>query len=310
MQKMKLWMLAATLICGASVFTSCSDDDDNVNMPTFLQPGDKWDAETGTLYVNSNPGKNAYREQTDIVSVVFSDAVTSIGDSAFYNCHINAVDLPASVVNIGSRAFAGKKSDLDIVTILATDCTFGEHSFFQSILTNIYVPAESLADYKANHPDYANHFYAIPEVQQEGKEIIWDEDLCGYIWLIVPYYHQGKIVAAHNTQGGITVTLTATEVENGFNWTGISLAQGEKLTFTSSVGKISQITIQIVSYNDEEGEEEDEEDEKEDVPVAEGWSWDAANKTFTWQGTPSATVEMLASGKLNLEDIQIKFTIE
>ncbi|MBP5374817.1 MAG: leucine-rich repeat domain-containing protein, partial [Bacteroidaceae bacterium] len=259
MQKMKLWMLAAILVCGASVFTSCSDDDDDVNMPTFLQPGDKWDAETGTLYVNSNPGKNAYREQTDIVSVVLSDAVTSIGDSAFYNCHVSVIDLPASVVSIGSRAFAGKKSDLEIVTILATDCTFGEHPFFQSILTNIYVPAESLASYKANHPDYASHFYAIPEVQQEGNEIIWSQDLCGYIWVEVPYYHKGKIVAAHNTHGGISVTFTGTEVENGFNWASIYLAQGEKLTFTSTVGNISQITVLSASY-DEDEDDDDEDD--------------------------------------------------
>ena len=73
------WMTAAILvICGANVFTACTSNDDN----TTPQPSDVWDAETGTLYVNSNPGKSAYEGRTDIVSVVFSDGVTSIGSDA------------------------------------------------------------------------------------------------------------------------------------------------------------------------------------------------------------------------------------
>ena len=34
MKKTKLWVLAATLICGVSVFTACSNDDDTVNPPS------------------------------------------------------------------------------------------------------------------------------------------------------------------------------------------------------------------------------------------------------------------------------------
>ena len=37
---------------------------------------------------------------------------------------------------------------------------------------------------------------------------------------------------------------------------------------------------------------------------------DAAKHTFTWQGTPAATVEMLAVGDVNLESVQIQFTID
>jgi len=167
------------IICGATVFTACSSNDDN----PVPQPSDKWDAESGTLYVNTNPGKNAYKERTDIVSVVCSNAVTSIGDSAFYNCHISVIDLPASVVSIGSEAFSGKDSDLEKVTIYATDCTFGEHPFVQSIMTNIYVPAESLAFYEAKYPYYKGRIHAIPEVRQEDSEIIWSKLLCEYIWV-------------------------------------------------------------------------------------------------------------------------------
>ena len=80
----------------------------------------------------------------------------------------------------------------------------------------------------------------------------------------------------------------------------------EKLTFTSTVGNISKIMIQTQLYHYDE--EEDEEDEPD--PIAEGWTRDAAKYTFTWQGTPPATVEMVAGGKIKLENVQILFTID
>ena len=306
MKKTMNWMMTAILVCGASVFTACSNDD---NPATPKVKADVWDAKTGTLTVNTNPGKSAYEGRTDIVSVVFSDAVTSIGDRAFYNCHINVVDIPASVVSIGDEAFAGEDSELEKVTILAADCTFGKHPFLQSILTNIYVPAESVAAFKTTHPDYDNQIFAIPVAKQEGNEIIWSKDLCEYIEVTLSYYNKDRMVAFHNTQGGITVSFTGTDEDSGFYWKSISLVQGEKLTFTSTVGNISKITIQTEPYEYEDDDEEDDEYEPY-IPKAEGWTWDAAKQTFTWQGTPSAAVEMLANGDVDLERVQIRFTIE
>ena len=50
---------------------------------------------------------------------------------------------------------------------------------------------------------------------------------------------------------------------------------------------------------------------KEDNPIHQpSDTWDAAKRTFTWQGTPSATVEMLASEEIDLENVQIQFTID
>ena len=301
MNRMIQWMLAAILICGASVFTACTEDnaDNPAGTSEFPQSGDTWDAETGTLTVNSNPGKDAYRGQTDIVSVVFGDDVTRIGNRAFYDCHISVVDLPASVVSIGSEAFRGEDSGVYIVTIHAKGCYFGDFPFLRSILTNIYVPAEAVDTYKADYPEYENQIFAIPEAKQEDNEIIWSKALCDYIWVKNSYDHKDKKVVAHNTQGGITVTFTGTEEDSGFGWSGITLVKGEKLTFTSAVGYISKITIQA-AY--------DEEDEPE-TPIAEGWTWDAAKHTFTWQGTPAASVDMVAGGKIDLSNIQVSFTI-
>ena len=182
-------------------------------------------------------------------------------------------------------------------------------SFLQSILTNIYVPAESVAAFKTTHPDYDNQIFAIPEAKQEGNEIIWSKDLCEYIEVTLSYYNKDRMVAFHNTQGGITVSFTGTDEDSGFYWKSISLVQGEKLTFTSTVGNISKITIQTDPYEYEDDEEDDDEYEPY-IPVAEGWTWDAANHTFTWQGTPLATAEMIASEVIDLERVQIRFTIE
>ena len=35
MKSIKLWMSAAILICGTSVFTACSNDDDTDNSPSL-----------------------------------------------------------------------------------------------------------------------------------------------------------------------------------------------------------------------------------------------------------------------------------
>jgi len=297
----KRWLLAAALVCGASVFIACTSNDDNETAPPPLS--DVWDDATQTLTVNSNPGKNAYKGRTDIMSVVISDAVTSIADSAFYDCHFCAVDLPASVVSIGNEAFAGKDSELEMVTLHATNCTLGEHPFLQSIMTNIYVPAEAVATYAATYPYYKSQIRAIPEAQQTGKAMVWSGDLCQYIREEIPDGTNGKKLTVHNTQGGITVTFTGTEEGSGFSSSGITLVQGEKLTFTSTVGNLSQITIPA------ECDDEDEDDEP-CLPVAKGWTWDAGESTFTWQGTPSATIEMMAGEDFHLEINQISFTIE
>lgn len=300
MKKARLWMMAAILLfCGISVLTSCSKDDDN----TAPQLSDIWDAETGTLIVNSNPGKDAYRGRTDIKKLIISDGVTSIGDYAFHDCGIGVIDLPASVVSIGSNAFSGKGISIQMATVNAKNCVFGEKPFHWSIVTKIYVPAEALDEYKTKYPDYDKEILPIPEASRTGNVIVWSEALCQFTWATVL---DDRNMTAHNTQGGITVTYTGTEEDNGLMRFGLHLLQGEKLTFTSAVGNISQITVQAIPLEDEEEEEEEE----PYVPVAEGWTWDNEKNTFTWQGTPSEAVEMIAGNDVDMDRVQISFTVE
>ena len=83
MKKIFYWLLSAIFIlCGVTVFTSCSNDDDNsASIPAFPQPGDTWDAATGTLYVNSNPGKACHRQLSICLPAKMSILRTSKSDS-------------------------------------------------------------------------------------------------------------------------------------------------------------------------------------------------------------------------------------
>ena len=65
----------------------------------WVLEGDVWDEATKTLTVNSNPGEAAYLGRTEIEHLIISNAVTSIGISAFKSC------TNLSSVTFGNRAF-------------------------------------------------------------------------------------------------------------------------------------------------------------------------------------------------------------
>jgi hypothetical protein len=99
------------------------------------QSGDSWDETTKTLTVNSNPGDNAYKYNSEIQHLVIGSGVTSIGEGAFERCSgllsvtfasdsqletigvkaffecsnttLRSIEIPASVKSIGTQAFQG-----------------------------------------------------------------------------------------------------------------------------------------------------------------------------------------------------------
>ena len=112
---------------------------------------DVWDDATKTLTVNSDPGNQAYQGQTEIEHVIISNSVTSIGNYAFNGCtDLTSVTIGNSVTNIGFYAFY-YCSNLASVTIHATTpATLGSKAFDKTAAAlKIYVPAESVATYKA-----------------------------------------------------------------------------------------------------------------------------------------------------------------
>ena len=201
---------------------------------------------------------------------------------------------PALVTKKQEFLVTGEEAPVQTVTLRTKDCTFGTKPFYESIIIDFFVPEEAVEDYKKKFPQHAQ-IYAIPEARLTDGVIVWDEVLCKYIWDTFSEDDNSVRVTAHNTQGGITATFTGTDVDSGFGWLGIKLLKGEKLTFTSAVGNISQITIRT--------------DGESDTPVAKGWTWDEAKNTFTWQGTPATVVEMVADEEVNLCQIEVCFTI-
>lgn len=90
--------------------------------------------------------------------------ITTIGDSAFYNCtSLASITIPNSVTSIGQSAFYGCSS-LTSVTSKGTVPPRLVSSAFHNTHANlvIYVPAESVDIYKSSWSSYASKIQAIP----------------------------------------------------------------------------------------------------------------------------------------------------
>ena len=124
----------------------------SVGMSYALTPlaGDDWDSSTGTLTVNSND--NAYDGNSEIQHLVFSGAVTSIGEYAFGDCpNLRTITIPSSVTTIGDDAFLG--CTLTSVTNYATTPQTINNGMFQNMTVPpsyciLYVPSGSKSAYK------------------------------------------------------------------------------------------------------------------------------------------------------------------
>ena len=105
-------------------------------------------------------GNNAFNKCTGLTSVTIPNSVTSINHSTFSGCSgLTSVIIPDSVTSIGDFAFS-YCSDLISVTVEATTPPIGGDDIFLGNfnLINIFVPAESVNDYKTAEgwSDYAS----------------------------------------------------------------------------------------------------------------------------------------------------------
>ena len=117
----------------------------SVGMCWALSPksGDTWDSSTGTLTVTSNPGNNAYYNQSEILHVIISDGVTSIGQNAFGIC-TNMQSLTFNTT--GSMEFATNAfmycTSLASVTLPEGLTSIPDNCFYCCIsLTSVTLPA-------------------------------------------------------------------------------------------------------------------------------------------------------------------------
>ena len=109
--------------------------------PSWVLAGDTWDDATKTLTVNSNPGTEAYYQNTEIKHLIISDGVTTIGESAFDECTaLLSVVIGNDVTNIEANAFdeCGAMTSLTIGNKVQT---IGESAFGScESLTSVIIP--------------------------------------------------------------------------------------------------------------------------------------------------------------------------
>lgn len=90
---------------------------------------------------------------SSLQELVLNDKISTVGERAFYGCaSLSELTLPATLKQIGSEAFSGT-SQLTTIKCYATELpALGRYALWSGFetMTTLYVPAESLARYKAD----------------------------------------------------------------------------------------------------------------------------------------------------------------
>ncbi len=136
---------------------SSQSDDANQTPETITESGFRFTKIDGgyelSKYIINNPNM-----QTDIIipSEIFGIPITSIGDSAFYNCnYLTSITIPDSVTSIGDSAFEYCDS-LTSITIPDSVTSIGDSAFeYCDSLTSITIPdsVTSIDDYAFGYCD-------------------------------------------------------------------------------------------------------------------------------------------------------------
>ncbi len=115
--------------CGDNLTWSLSNDGvltvtGNGAMDNWLVSGEPW-----------------YSVRSDIKSIIISEGVTTVGNSAFYDCsYLGEVYLPSTLNSIGSNSFADCES-LSAVILPSNLASIGANAFYASGIKAIEIPA-------------------------------------------------------------------------------------------------------------------------------------------------------------------------
>lgn len=93
-------------------------------------------------------------------SIVIPDGTTEVGYAAFQNCYsLQTITIPDSVTSIDAYAFS-MCYGLDSIHIRSTTPPTLGRNAFDGIVTNFYVPAESVSAYKTAWSSYSDYIFA------------------------------------------------------------------------------------------------------------------------------------------------------
>ena len=122
-------------------------------------------------------GRYAFQGCSSLTSITIPNSVTSIGDAAFEYCSaLTSVTIGNSVTSIGYYAFCDCSSLTTVICKASNVPVLGEYVFYDMPLSEatLYVPAQSLDDYKA--AEQWKEFGTILPIEGESEEEIELQD--------------------------------------------------------------------------------------------------------------------------------------
>jgi hypothetical protein len=152
-------------------------------------------------------GESAFFNCSGLTSVTIGNSVVTIGYYAFFNCSgLTSVTIPNSVTSIGDYAFNACNSLASIHLLGETPPTVGSDNFTNKQYINmiVYVPKGTLATYQA--ADTWKDFWDIQEFDPTGIEDVADdapafEITTGGIQLTAAA--EGKAIAIYAANGAL-----------------------------------------------------------------------------------------------------------
>ena len=153
---------------GDNAFTDCSgltsidipDSVTSIGIGTF---GDCTSLASCTIGSGvTSIGNNTFEDCTSLTSIAIPNGVTSIGNNAFTGCtSLTSIDIPSGVTSIGNLAFGNCTSFTSITCEATTPPTLGIEVFLNTNDCPIYVPCESIDDYKRDWSTYEGRIQCI-----------------------------------------------------------------------------------------------------------------------------------------------------
>ena len=219
---------------------TCGGEGDGSNLTWTL--GDE-----GTLRIEENGEMENYwydspwiNYRSSIKSVVISEGVTSIGNSAFFECNnLTSVTIPEGVTSIGNSAFF-KCSSLTTVTIPSSVTSIGDHAFSDcSSLTSVTIPegVTSIGDYAFSGCSSLTSVTIPMTLTSIGSSCFFGSDLKDiYYTGVKSQFVRINIGTNNSTFNQATVHYQGVAVTGvSLNQTSLTLMQGESAQLIATV---------------------------------------------------------------------------